>query len=91
MDKYIAGATLVVELTVTGENITDVVNEELRYRPPGGKISSIENATLEGQVITGSFIPTVPGKYHFWFYGELLDGTLYKSNMVEVMISQEGL
>jgi hypothetical protein len=91
MDKYIAGATLKVQLTITGEDLTDVVNEELRYRSAGGKICSMENATLDGQVIAGSFIPEVPGKYHFWFYGELDDGTIYKSNLVEVIVSQEGL
>lgn len=92
MDKYIAGATLVVQLTVTGEDIAQVINEELRYRPPGtgGKILSIENAELTGQIITGSFIPTIPGKYYFWFYGELDDGTVYKSTAIEVNIEKEG-
>jgi|LSQX01.2.fsa_nt_gb hypothetical protein len=94
MKKYFEGSTLMVELTIVGKELTNLVvgTGEIRYAKSQGTIEVIpeEKTEIEGQVVKGSLIVPEAGVWKFWFYGEFEDGSKVISHPVVIQVHKEG-
>lgn len=88
MEKYYVGATINVEITVEGIDITQTEGT-IRVQNPRRVISDVETV-LDGAVAKGTFVPVMAGTHKFYWYGVFQNGAVVKSTPLVERVLNEG-